>query len=310
MFDFTDRAFDAYIAPAKPYARYWRLAVGILISVALFVVVQIGAFLAIKFIWGDVTLLITVQMMQNPTTPIALIGLLLSIPLMLVGVLVAVKWIHKRRLLTLFGDGPLMLNFAKTVLFVGVLFGATTIFRLYSGEGTPNMSLAQWLPWALLFLPVLLLQVGTEEIIFRGYLMQQFAAFSKNPIAWMIVPSVMFGSLHFQPTKFGMEAAVIVVVLTSLFGMVAADLTRRTGNLGAAIGLHFVNNLIAIGILPLGGTMTGISLYVSKIHVDDKTVLTEMMRGSLIWAIGSVVVYFSVMLWLGRRAKRAQPYPV
>jgi uncharacterized protein len=43
------------------------------------------------------------------------------------------------------------------------------------------------------------------------------------------------------------------------FGLIAADLTARTGSIGAAWGFHFANNTMAITILATDGTITGLS---------------------------------------------------
>jgi membrane protease YdiL (CAAX protease family) len=301
MFDFTDRTFDAFIAPAKPRAKYWRLGLGMLIAAAIYAAVNIGFFLAIALIWGQATLQRVLVEMTQADKPAFILLMLLTIPLMLCGVWVAMRWLHKQRFRTLIGVGPTWRNFVKSTVFCLVLLGASTLYRLYLGEGVPHMTFAQWAPWALVLLPILLLQVATEELIFRGYLLQQFAALSKNPIAWMIVPSLLFGSLHYQPSKFGPDAALFVVAVTAMFGVLAADLTRRTGNIGAAVGLHFVNNLMAIAILPLNGTMTGIALYVTKVGVEDRIALADILWASVLWMIATLAVYFGIMAWLSRR---------
>jgi membrane protease YdiL (CAAX protease family) len=59
------------------------------------------------------------------------------------------------------------------------------------------------------------------------------------------------------------------------FGLVAADLTARTGNLGAAVALHFTNNISAILMVGLAGNLGGLTLYQVHVPSDDigKTLL-------------------------------------
>lgn len=102
--------------------------------------------------------------------------------------------------------------------------------------------------WAILIpfaLIALLIQVGTEEIFFRGYLQQQLACISRSRWAWMFVPSAMFGALHFWNGN-GAAEGTIWAIWATVLGMACADLTARTGNLGAAIGLHLANNAFAL----------------------------------------------------------------
>jgi membrane protease YdiL (CAAX protease family) len=102
--------------------------------------------------------------------------------------------------------------------------------------------------WAILVpvaLVALLIQVGTEEIFFRGYLQQQFACISRSRWTWMFLPSAMFGALHFWNGN-GAAEGTIWAIWATVLGMACADLTARTGNLGAAIGLHLANNAFAL----------------------------------------------------------------
>ena len=61
----------------------------------------------------------------------------------------------------------------------------------------------------------------------------------------MVLPSVMFGALHFWNGNGAAEGVLWAIWATAL-GIACADLTARTGNLGAAIGLHMANNVFAL----------------------------------------------------------------
>ena len=102
-----------------------------------------------------------------------------------------------------------------------------------------------WVVLVPVALVALFIQVGTEEIFFRGYLQQQFACLSNSRWTWMFVPSVMFGALHFWNGN-GAAEGTIWAIWATLLGMACADLTARTGSLGAAIGLHLANNAFAL----------------------------------------------------------------
>ncbi len=67
--------------------------------------------------------------------------------------------------------------------------------------------------------------------------------------------------------------AWLVIGMAFVVAMMAADLTEKTGALGAAIGLHFANNVFAILVVSVKDKMDGLSLFVTEF---DKTDMTQM----------------------------------
>ena len=98
--------------------------------------------------------------------------------------------------------------------------------------------------------------------------------------------------------------AWLVVGLTGLFGLIAADLTARSGTLGLAWGLHFANNFFALLIVAPQGALSGLALFTTPFSADD----TGLMRGLLV-----VDLAFLGLIWgLCRQALRraaAAPAP-
>ena len=86
--------------------------------------------------------------------------------------------------------------------------------------------------------------------LFRGYLLQTISARGGNFIWAAFLPSVIFGCLHFDYATFGANAFAYVAS-TAVFGMILCAVTLRLGNIGAAFGLHFFNNLAALFIYGL-----------------------------------------------------------
>jgi hypothetical protein len=87
-----------------------------------------------------------------------------------------------------------------------------------------------------------------RRALFWGYLQQQCAALSDRPWVWMGLPSLLFGAAHYL-NGFGPADGVLCALQATLLGLACADLTARTGNIGAAIGLHLSNNLFAFLIV-------------------------------------------------------------
>ena len=159
-----------------------------------------------------------------------------------------------------------------------------------------------WLALIPMTLVVLLIQVGTEELFFRGYLQQQLACLSESRLAWMIFPSLMFGGLHYWNGNGAAEGIIWAIWATAL-GIACADLTARTGNLGAAIGLHLVNNAFALLVVAVDGwPISGLALFV---YPYEDPALSAYGAEVLLspWAIFQLIVMLLTVwiMWVAAR---------
>uniref|UniRef100_UPI0039E68891 CPBP family intramembrane glutamic endopeptidase n=1 Tax=Phaeovulum sp. TaxID=2934796 RepID=UPI0039E68891 len=183
--------------------------------------------------------------------------------------LVVTRLLHGRSGTTLFGPAARALNdFWRTALPISALW----IVLLPLSASDPNvgrhLNLGQLLVWLPLALPGLLVQTGSEELLFRGYLQQQLAARFHSPLVWAVLPSLLFGALHYAPAEFGPNA-LLMTAWATLFGLFAADLTARTGSLGAAMGFHFATNFAAVFLVGLYGNLDGLALFNLVINTRD-----------------------------------------
>lgn len=163
-------------------------------------------------------------------------------------------------------------------------------------------SIARWAAFIPLALVVLAIQVVTEEIYFRGYLQQQLAVRSTSPILWMGLPSLIFGLSHYY-NGIGPADSVIYVIWATALGLACADLTARTGNLGAAIGLHLANNTFALLLISVQGwPASGLALllYPDFDPADyDFSLQALATFGGVLEILASLGVVF--VLWLAAR---------
>nr|WP_325248848.1 CPBP family intramembrane glutamic endopeptidase [Amylibacter sp.] len=302
--------FDAFIAPAREHTggllflgavlflllAYTELTFGIIGLFGLGVSLIDGTDIAHSFssVSGDIA---------DPVTPQSMIAVLVTFISMLAAVWLTVGLFRGQSIRTLLGTGAVLRNFLITCAVMAPVVAVFFLVTLSGTSATPNLPLPEWIFWMLPALPLLLIQVSSEELVFRGYLMQEFAMRFSSRWIWIVLPSLIFGCLHFDPSKFGSNG-ILVVLATTLFGVIASDLTIRTGNLGAAIGLHFMNNFMAMMLVSLDGTMNGLSLFVTQTHVSQHS----EVRGFLLTDIGSIVVLYGIYLlgmrWIERRRER------
>lgn len=152
--------------------------------------------------------------------------------------------------------------------------------------------------WLILLAPGLLavlIQVTTEELFYRGYLQQQLAAKFRDRWIWMGVPSLVFGLNHYW-NGFGPADGVLYALWTTALGLACADLTARTGNLGAAIGLHFANNIVAVLVYGVEG-FPGSGLALFHWPYDDPFQYDWSL--ATLWTIDSA---WQLTLWMGSLA--------
>lgn len=95
---------------------------------------------------------------------------------------------------------------------------------------------------AVIFVPI---QTATEELIFRGYLMQGFSQLFKSGIIPLIITSVLFGLVHGTNPEAKAHGLLLMLPYYIFFGAFLAVLTLLDEGLELAMGIHCANNLIS-----------------------------------------------------------------
>lgn len=236
----------------------WRLLFGVLTVIA----VSFGWVMAVLWVVAPRDERALAALETGGDRP-ALTALFLSLIAGLgLGTWIAARTWHKRSLGSLIGRAPRTLrHFTTAALTAWAMMAVMSLPGLMLGEApVPNLAPRDWLGWLPLALLLVLFQTGSEELFFRGYLQGQLAARFRSPLLWLLPPALIFGLVHFVPTLPG-GSATIYVGAAALFGLMAGDLTARTGSLGAAWGFHFANNCVAILLFAPGGSLSGLALY-------------------------------------------------
>lgn len=230
-------AFAAYLALATTgRTGLWRIAVTILVVIAAQI---LALFAVLALFWGSDTGGERFQLMAT----------LFSLALVPPALALSLRLLHGRRLGDLLGLGrgleiaPLAIGGLAAAaltacgLFLGVALGLVQVSVIEDYQA----------PWLLLALAAALIpaQAAGEELVFRGYLLQELGARWPSPIIWAALPSAVFALLHIGTEADALELAAYVAS-TFLFGLAAAALVWRTAGLSAAIGLHVVNNWLAL----------------------------------------------------------------
>ena len=292
-------AFEAFISPARVYPAFWRIVIGLLTGLGVY---MLGAAVVL---WFGIDLLSGVfpelegldafaLLYGNGTSPGQMALILATFIPMGLGAFAMAAW-HWRGPASLFGSST---RFSRNFFIaIAVLAAANAIFfaaeRLIAPETyAPNVPFAAWIKHLTWAVPLLFIQTTSEELVFRGYLQQQLAARFNSPIIWMILPALLFGAGHYDDT-IDPTLALLIVFATTMFGIIAADLTRLTGNLAAAMGFHFANNFVALLLVGVPGELSGLALYHAPFTMDDTSILMN-------YIILDIAVMFAIWAALRR----------
>lgn len=279
--------FDAFVAPARRRRGLLRLFFGLVIGL----LVYLGFIVALVALVSRLEPSLAADVAAAggaPSTPGPTLFLMLTFAGMALGAIAAAA-IHRRGPATLFGPRRRVVGdfgrAAGVVLLLYAGFGALALL-FYTPEA--NLPVSTWLRVLPLALAGVLLQVTAEEMVFRGYLMQQLAARFRSALLWFVAPALLFGAGHYVPGSGA--AGLFPVAATTVFGLVAADLTRVTGSLGAAIGFHFANNVFALLVVSVKGSITGLALFVTPFRVTEldaaaPMILADILGLGIVWLL-------------------------
>ncbi len=295
-------AFQEYAQQAKPRDQVWRLIVGIVVIVAVWTAPAIGIAIYLLFYAGPGAGTALTQMLSSGSPELTLA--LFVIPLSnYPAIWVILRLLHGRSIASLLGSDNRLhwRSFRKAALITASLAGAGFLLSIQSGSATANLPFGRWIILLPITLTLVFLQIASEELIFRGYFMQQLGARFVSRWVWWVLPAFLFSLPHFDPNTFQSNAP-FVVVATFLIGLFAGDVTARTGNLAAAMGLHFANNFFAVLVMGLPGPASGLTLYIANVDLND----IPAVRIGLIVQILSIAVIYAIYLAIVTRRRSGQ----
>ena len=291
MYDLRTPQFERFISPAKGSLELWRLMVSLIICILTWLVFA-------KIIKALFFPYLETSTLSTGNSSAGMIYILSSF-LGLIFALLLVAKLHNRPLKSFFGSGSNFINhffysFLLCLIFCSVF--AVTINIITGNIVTQNLSISQWSRYLIIGLPLLLIQVTTEELFFRGYLVQQLAARYNSILIWMVLPSIVFGLAHYDPQNYG-KAALPIVGLLTVYGVFATDLTRRTGNLSLAMGFHLSNNIFTIFIFGNTSKFSGLSLLTVPTFLENHENLKAILISEFLFII--LVWYILVRFFRG-----------
>ena len=249
---------ENFAQPALAAPAIWRLVASVGVVFGALLVLGLGGG-AVGLAFGlDVSSLIS-----SFETPISSLALLATFLIWRPALWLAMLLFSRRAYRTVFGPTNRANGREFLVgLLIAIALAVLSTGLAYIAVGAPvfsQVSLAPWIGFALAALPLIYIQSSAEELLFRGLILQHMAARFGAFWAWGLIPSILFGLLHWNPDGYG-AAVWMVLAITGLTGLVFAVVTAATGNLGAAMGLHFGLNTYALLFIAPNKAFAGLAL--------------------------------------------------
>jgi|SRR5579872_4745368 len=194
------------------------------------------------------------QALLDPATPnltsslfLMLLAVTTNGPLALTFIVIAAVIVH-RPLKSYVTAAPrlrwrlLVVAMALSAIVLGPLVAAEVFLDPHAAPA-PILSLAHDAPrritYALLSVLMLIPAAAAEEVVFRGWLLRQSAALTRNPVALMAINGVLFSAVH-------LEFAPGAFLTRALMGAGFVYMTLRLGGIEFSTGAHAANNIVIV----------------------------------------------------------------
>lgn len=268
---------------------WWRVLITTLIATGIFILNFI-----VYLILSKEEIEKMYNMAKEMNKNLALI-LNLGIFVFLLGLLFfLVYFLHNRSILSLTTTRS-KVDFKRILFSLGLIVFLSLIcfYVSYYFDGANIAWNFHPIKFIILFIISILLfpfQIGFEEYLFRGYLMQQIGIIAKNRWMPLVITSLFFGLFHSaNPEVAEMGFSVMIFYIST--GLLLGIMTLMDEGLELALGFHLGNNLVAALL---------ITSDFSALQTDAIYTYTQVQNSSdILWEmIISIVITYPILLYI------------
>jgi membrane protease YdiL (CAAX protease family) len=222
-----------------------------------------------------------------------------SIFMMLAGLAIAVKGIHRRPLLGVVTPEP-RVNGRRLAQGAGAWLAIAAVIVVVEHWLFPGRYYVSFVPQRfVIFLALVLvltpIQCAAEELVFRGYAMQGLGLLTRRPALIAVGSSLVFTAPHLLNPEVGRHGLAIMAANYFAIGLLLATVALRDGRLELAIGLHTVNNVFLALVANYEGSALATESVFTARELDPVYSLVSLIAGAFVFHG-----------WMFRRAPAAQ----
>lgn len=165
---------------------------------------------------------------------------------LLAGLYISLKHIHKRKFKTLITPyskvsfGRICYGFS--IYFFLILISTVIEYFIHPKDFSFTLDYSLLFKSLSIILVFTLIQTTTEELLFRGYVIQLLGLFLKSNILLAVISGIIFAVPHFLNPEMA-NGFFIMALNYFAYGFLLAIVTFKSNTLEIAIGVHAANNL-------------------------------------------------------------------
>ena len=222
---------------------WWRVVITALLTTGIF----IGNFI-MYFMMSDKQMKEAYDLMKDIPNNLGLIINLIPFVFLLGMLFLLVYFLNERNVITLTTSRE-KVDFKRILFSFGLIVAISVLGFVASYYADNSNIIWNFHPtkfFLLLIISLLLFpfQIGLEEYLFRGYLMQQVGIVVKNRWFPLLFTSIVFGLFHSaNPEVAEMGFGVMIFYIGT--GLLLGIMTLMDDSLELALGFHLGNNLMA-----------------------------------------------------------------
>jgi membrane protease YdiL (CAAX protease family) len=243
--------------------QWWRYLLGIIIILGFWFIIG-AVFYLIPITLGGGLSYFTSEAPQSGSGTLSMENFIRSVPPILsfvgtfltfvplfVALFLVVRVIHNRPFRTLVTPekGVNWRRIAQAFFVFGALLALLTVLEalLYPGRYQFTLNVGKFLPFLVAGLILIPLQTSSEELLFRGYLMQGASLLVSNPILLAVLSGLIFTLPHLANPELS-AGFWLIAPQYFIVGFVLAFITLRDNSLELALGVHAANNVF-VGLI-------------------------------------------------------------
>jgi hypothetical protein len=274
---------------------WWRFAITTAFTCGIFIINFI-----MYFFLTEEDLKSAYDMMKGLPNSFSLVLNLMPFVFLLGMLFLLVYFLHERSILSL-TTSKKKINFGKlffslSLIVLMTLIGFAISYNMDNSGIIWNFNPAKFS--ILLFVSLILFpfQIGFEEYVFRGYLMQQIGILARNRWVPLVITSVFFGLFHSANPEVA-ELGFGVMIFYIGTGLLLGIMTLMDEGLELSLGFHLGNNLMAALLITSDfSALQTDAMFKYSGKIDSSSTLNEMI-------ISMAITYPLVLFILAKKYK-------
>ena len=210
-----------------------------------------------------------------------------SILMMLAGLVLAVKLIHRRPLISLVTPearvswGRMAQGALVWTAIAAIIVAIEHL--LYPERYYLSFDAGRFFLFVALVLVLTPVQAATEELVFRAYAMQGLARLTRRPVVLAVVSSLIFTAPHMLNPEVHQYGLLLMAANYFAIGMLLATATLRDGRLELAMGVHAVNNVLLALVANYEESALATESIFMATELDPVYSLVTLIAGTLVF---------------------------